>query len=268
MAACNICVSSAGRDIKTEALQQVAGSSSSTAWFEAQQFGTALNRQLFTLQSKLMREAAKAFLASARCSNSKEARPQYVLGLARSGGGWFFEEALWMAVYGTSCHISSSSSWRQQQHERARQQREQAHRQQQREEARQQRREQARRQQDERARQQHRQQQFQQARPAAAAELSAPEPDVRSMSEAELRAFLETVSSRQKFSDFTVVFLRHSMPAQYEDTRSSRCSPSVRHSRCRAAAAVRQGRGNLHLFCIIRQPMYHVLAKVSAAPAP
>ncbi|WIA35226.1 hypothetical protein OEZ86_003688 [Tetradesmus obliquus] len=183
-----------GRDIKTEALQQVAGSSSSTAWFEAQQFGTALNRQLFTLQSKLMREAAKAFLASTRCSNSKEARPQYVLGLARSGGGWFFEEALWMAVYGTSCHISSSSSsWRQQQHERARQQREQAHRQQQREEARQQRREQARRQQDERARQQHRQQQFQQARPAAAAELSAPEPDVRSMSEAELRAFLETL---------------------------------------------------------------------------
>jgi predicted alpha/beta superfamily hydrolase len=175
---------------------------------------------MFSLQSKLMREAAKAFLSSERCSNSSEAYHEYLLGLGKSCGGWFFEEALWMAVYGTSCRIIiSSSSWRraaaaerqqrQQQREQARQQRKRARWQQQREQARQQRERARWQQQDERARQQHRQQQYQQARQqgvgmqAALADLSAAEPDVTSMSEEQLRAFLETVSSTGRHQLYT-----------------------------------------------------------------
>jgi hypothetical protein len=203
----------AGQDIKLEALQQVAGSSSDLRW-QAQQFGTTLNRQMFTLQSKLMREAAKTFLNSERCANSSEALPQYLQGLGKSCGGWFFEEALWMAVYGTSCHVSSSSSWRraaaaerlrrQQQRQQARQQREQARRQ---------RREQERREEYEWARQQRRQQQYQQARQQSASmqtappDLAAAEPDVKHMSDIELAAFLQKVSGRGLLAVMAALFV-------------------------------------------------------------
>jgi hypothetical protein len=74
------------QDIKQEALQQVAGSDY-TARHEALRYGTALNRKLFTLQSKLMREAAKAFLSSSQCSNSSEAYSEYLRGLGKGSGG-------------------------------------------------------------------------------------------------------------------------------------------------------------------------------------
>jgi hypothetical protein len=90
----------AGRDIKGEALQQVAGSSYSKRQ-EAQQFGTELAHEAFTLQSKLMRDVTRDFMRSEACANSQEAFMQYVLGSIKSGG-WFCEEALWMAMYGAT----------------------------------------------------------------------------------------------------------------------------------------------------------------------
>jgi hypothetical protein len=154
---------------------------------EALRYGTPLNCELFTLQSKLLRVAAKAFLGSPQCENSSEALPAYLRGVGKGGGGWFFEEALWNAMYGVNSHVRRNAAAeagrqrRQQQQEEARRQREQA-----------------RRQRYEQARQQHRQQQFQRARyqqcSEAPADLAAAVPDVNNMSEGQLEAFLRTVS--------------------------------------------------------------------------
>jgi hypothetical protein len=176
----------AGRDIKQEALQQVAGSNYA-ARREALRYGTPLNCELFALQSKLLREAAKAFLDSPQCENSSEALPAYLRGLGKGGGGWFFEEALWNAMYGVNCHVRrnvAAEAGRQ----RRLQQQEEARRQ----------REQARRQRYEQARQQHRQQQYQQARQqrsVAPSDLAAAVPDVSNMSEVQLETFLRAVST-------------------------------------------------------------------------
>lgn len=109
-----------------------------------------------------MLQVTKEFLRSDACANSKDPKPtafmQYVLGMVRAGG-WFVEEALWMAVYAAAfcgkpaaeaVPAAAGSERRQQQQEQ-----------------RQQGRREKRRKHDEQARQQRRQQRYQQAREAA-----------------------------------------------------------------------------------------------------
>jgi hypothetical protein len=191
-----------GVDIREDALQEVAGDSY-TARTAAQRFGTDLNRQLFERQNQLMREQTQKFLRSDACANSQEPKPtaymQYVVGMVQAGG-WFCEEALWMAVYGAAfcaetvveqvvppaaaaAAAAAGSERRQQQQEQRQQQRKEK-----------------RRRHDEKARQQQRQQQrqqrYQQSRDTAAqlpADLAAAAPDVSSMKVAQLRAFLHEV---------------------------------------------------------------------------
>jgi type II secretory pathway pseudopilin PulG len=146
-------------------------------------------------------------LSSPQCANSSEALPAYLRGLGKGGGGWFFEESLWNAVYGVNSHVTRSHSSRGDAAAEAARQRWQ----QRMEEARRQR-EEARRQRDEQARQQRRQQQYQRARQQrsgeqqAPADLAAAVPDVSNMSEEQLEAFLRAVNISSQPSCMLALF--------------------------------------------------------------
>jgi hypothetical protein len=201
----------AGRNIVEEALQEVAGDCP-TARYEAQLFGTSLQREAFTLQSKLMRDVTKDFLRSEACANSKEPMPtayiQFMVSNAIAGG-WFVEEALWMAIYGVSFCVmpvavkeevppaAAAGNERRQQEQQQRQQQ----------------RRQRRRRRSERARQQHRQQRLQQARDAAAAlpaDLAAGAPDVSGMRVAQLKEFLQEVGHSSRTLKACILWMCYS----------------------------------------------------------